>query len=326
VTERRFFVAKIEGRLHTRVGECLEFLNWEEIVGSDSRVFVKPNLTYPHYKPGVTTSPEFLRALISILRTRTSHITIGESDGGYHSWKAEEAFAGHNLDVLSTQYDVQLINLSRVESLPIEFSSGLRRHRIFLPTLLLRETDVFISVPVPKMHCMTGVSLGMKNQWGCIPDTLRLLHHHIFDRAIVEINKMLRPQLILGDGQFMLDGNGPMYGRPVPMDLVLGANHLGTFEYATCVLMGVRPNHIGHLRLAQKQGLVPRSLAGVRLSDEVEKYRTHDFHAARTLRNWAVLPAFHSHILTRLLYVSRFGRAIHKVWYGWKGKPGYVQY
>ncbi len=38
------------------------------VIESGARVAIKPNLTYPIYKPGVTTSPAILEALIRTLQ------------------------------------------------------------------------------------------------------------------------------------------------------------------------------------------------------------------------------------------------------------------
>lgn len=47
-------------------------------------VFIKPNLTYPAYKEGVTTRIEFIEALVTCLReiNSSTRIYIGEGEGG----------------------------------------------------------------------------------------------------------------------------------------------------------------------------------------------------------------------------------------------------
>ncbi len=47
-----------------------------------SRVFIKPNLTFPTFKPGVITNPACLEQLIIALKDYTDDITVGEADGG----------------------------------------------------------------------------------------------------------------------------------------------------------------------------------------------------------------------------------------------------
>lgn len=47
---------------------------------SDSVVFVKPNFTWPRFRPGVVTSPQFLNALLPLLKERAGKVLLGESD------------------------------------------------------------------------------------------------------------------------------------------------------------------------------------------------------------------------------------------------------
>src|SRR5262245_52566771 len=82
-------------------------------VTSGSRIALKPNLTWPVHKPGVTTSPEMIRETVRILREFTRHIALVESDGGYGAWSAEASFRGHDLTALRDEFDVELVNLSR---------------------------------------------------------------------------------------------------------------------------------------------------------------------------------------------------------------------
>ena len=73
-------------------------LNVASDITRDTHIVIKPNLTYPFHKPGVTTSPRIIRAVVEASKDYSDHITIVESDGGCNSWTADEAFAGHGID------------------------------------------------------------------------------------------------------------------------------------------------------------------------------------------------------------------------------------
>ena len=107
-------------RIHESVEEdlakALEWLHWSEIIPSNARVAIKPNFTYPFYKPGVTTNPAVLEAVVSLIRTRTDKITIVESDGGSYAWPAQEAFAGHHVCLLYTSPSPRDLSTSRMPS------------------------------------------------------------------------------------------------------------------------------------------------------------------------------------------------------------------
>lgn len=104
------FISKVgdKSNLKNRVLKALNWLGWENIVSKETKVFIKPNLTWLSYKPGVTTSPQVIEAVTSILKSRTPDIIIGESDGGYHSFKAEKAFEKQGIYEMAKRYEFKL--------------------------------------------------------------------------------------------------------------------------------------------------------------------------------------------------------------------------
>jgi uncharacterized protein (DUF362 family) len=318
---RRVELVHQRGSLEDEVRQALAGAGLLERIHSGARIALKPNLTYPYHKRGVTTTPDFIRATVRVLRDYTDRIAIVETDGGYGAWAATEAYRGHGLYELRDEYGADVVNLCEEASEQIEFRSRARTYRLPLPVRLLHETDLFITLPVPKIHCMTRVTLSYKNQWGCIPDIMRLRRHYIFNDAIVAINRALRPA-VLGDGTWFLDNNGPMEGDPVRMDLVIGASDAGAFDRYVSELMDVPWTTVPHLRRAVRLGDMPADLGAVRCNIAPAEARTHSFTLQRTARNWISLTGFRSRGLTWLGYESWFGRVVlHAMLYAVAGKP-----
>jgi uncharacterized protein (DUF362 family) len=300
----------------------MEWIRWEEIVPKGCRVAIKPNLTFATYKPGVTTSPAVLRALLEILKERTDRLAVVESDGGYGAHKAPEAFSGHGYDRICEELEVELVNLCDEPSDKIVVEVKGREYALPLPRRLLRETDVFVTMPVPKVHAMTYLSLAYKNQWGCIPDTMRLRHHYIFDEAIIAIARALKPRICLGDGTYFLDRQGPMDGKAVGMNLIIAATDPGTFCAYVSRLMRVDWRKARHLKRAVEWGDMPRDLKGVAMNVRPEDVNSRPFVLKRSLRNYCVLPAFRSRFLTYCYYESPLGALAHKILYFFLGRMG----
>jgi uncharacterized protein (DUF362 family) len=293
--------------------QAFTWLNWETLVPRDARVFVKPNLTWPVHLPGVTTTPQMLESLVQVLLSRTKNIAIGESDGGYHSFKAEEAFKGHNLFHLRDKYGISLVNLSDFPSEHIKGTIAGRETQVKLPSLLLHDIDVFITVPVPKTHVMTGVSLGFKNQWGCTPSTMRLREHYDFDRKIVLINKLLKPRLTIMDGTYFLDGAGPMTGDAIPLSLLIVGDDVGATSKITCEIMGIQASKIRHFKVAGQESLFPQTFSQIVTNTEFVKYKTHQFIMKRAFLDWISLIGFRSKLFTKIFYDSRFAGPLHQL-------------
>jgi uncharacterized protein (DUF362 family) len=318
----RVFIDRFDAEsLRPTVIQAMKWIGWRDIVAPDARVFLKPNFTYPFYKPGVTTSPAFIEAVVATLAERTSHITIGESDGGAHSWTADEAFEGHHLAKIRDEFGARLVNLSRLPRERCTATVAGRAVTVELPAELLHETDVFITLPVPKVHVMTGVSLGFKNQWGCLPDVKRLRYHHAFSHTVVAVNKLLKPKIALFDGTFFLNRSGPMAGDPVEMNLIVAADDIGAGSLACCEIMGIDPGPIRHLQMARREGLFPESLAESALNKPIGEFIGRRFTLERTLLNWATLGAFNSRLVTQLLYDSPLARPAHQLLYLVRGTP-----
>ena len=53
------------GDVDAAIREVFGYCDILSMIPRGARVSIKPNLTYPHYKPGVTTSPAVIESLVS---------------------------------------------------------------------------------------------------------------------------------------------------------------------------------------------------------------------------------------------------------------------
>ena len=305
--------------IEPKIREACDGLSLAGDIGPGTRVSIKPNYTYPWYKPGVTTSPVVLEAAVRVLCDYTSHIRIVESDGGSVAWTAEQAFVGHGVPDLCRKYGVTAVSLTQQPRILTRAVVAGEEIEMELPAILVEETDFFVTMPVPKVHAMTGLSLGFKNQWGCIPDVKRLKHHPQFSRKVIAINKVLRTRLAIFDGTYFLDRSGPMEGNAVRQDLLV-VGEVGAATRVCCDLMSVDPWTVPHLRLAMREGMMPATLKKVALNREIAEFR-RPFRLHRSPLNWLTLAVFHNQFATNLLYNSGFAAPVHELLYLLRGRP-----
>ena len=308
----RVYVNKVGSDLRACLQQGLQFINWDKYINKDTRVFVKPNFTFPHYKEGVTTTPELLAAILVTLRGKVRQVIVGESDGGNHSFKAEEAFKGHNMYQICKETGVQLVNLSNLPSETIKSKILGKTVEVQLPKLLLEEIDCFISVPVLKVHVMTTVTLSLKNSWGCLPDTMRCLQHQNIDYKLALIARHLRPKIVVVDGTYALDQHGPMYGTAIKTDLLLLADNTVAADALGARLMGFDPYRVKHISIAAKAGLGSPDLKDAEISADWQKC-VRSFTVRRTLVDTASRLFFCSDALARLVMQSPLTPLIYKV-------------
>ncbi len=318
---QKVWISKVHGALEREIESALEWLDWRSVVASNARVSIKPNLTYPIHKAGVTTSPAVLEALIRLLSSRTRYINVVESDGGSYSWPAEEAFRGHGIPDICRRYGARAVNLTSYPREKVETEIAGRLVQVELSKLLTRETDVFITMPVPKLHMMTGVSLGFKNQWGCLPDVKRLRDHSDFPHKVLAINKILRPRLAIFDGTHFLNRSGPLEGDPICMGLLIASHDAGASSLVCCELMGIEPRSAPHLRLAIAEGMMPPTIDGVTTNVPIDAFKGPVFRLQRSWLQWFTLGIFHSRLVTIALYDSPLARPAHELLYLFRGRP-----
>ena len=287
-----------------------------------SSVFIKPNLTYPNYKRGVTTRKEFIETLIEALReiNSSTKIFIGESEGGYNSFSMTEALRVMGYYEISQRYpNIEIINLSKLPSRKVELTAINRPYLLDLPELFFNEISFSITCPLPKVHCMTKITLSFKNQWGFLPDIMRLKNHYVFDEIIGQICELLKFRYAFLDGRYGLDSNGPMDGDPVDLNWFVAANSLGAFDVIVSEMMGFDWRKIGHLRGAAKLGLIPQK-KDIMIHGDIGSLK-NDFKLSRTFWNYPALTAFHSKRLTHLFYLSNWSDLLHRIMYTFRKRP-----
>lgn len=309
---------KIESQMYEAA--CLTGLA-DRISGSRA-IFIKPNLTYPVYRKGVTTRFEFIRSLVAVLTGINPRlkIYIGEGNGGYNSYSMTDAFRDMGFLKIKDDFaNVEVVNLSEMPSRIFIFQTLRGEYPVTLPELFFGEVDFSISCPVSKVHCMTKLTLSLKNQWGCLPDVMRLKNHYMFNHIIAQISHVLKFEFAFLDGKFGLNNNGPMVGDPVELDWFVASNSLGAFDAVVSDMMGFSWKTVQHLRMADKYGLMPDEKEITLIGDAGSLRKK--FVLKRSLWNYPALAAFHSRRLTHLFYLSSWSKLLHDIMYLFRKRP-----
>jgi uncharacterized protein (DUF362 family) len=315
----KFSISRIEGNVRHALERVIRDAELDQAFGSS--VFIKPNFTFPSFKPGVTTTREVLEALVCVLRDAgCKHIAIGEGDGGYNSYAIEETFANFGLGELARQYGVKVVNVCKWPSTAIRVEARRGRFEVNLPKPLFTEFDSFITVPVPKVHAMTRMSNAVKNQWGLLQD-MRVYFHCGFDEIITEVNRMLPNPMAIVDGTYGLTRNGPMIeGEALRLNWISACDNLWLNDRLVCDLMGFDWRSIDHLRFAARQGLMPNP-EQCRVSAQFGSFKDDRFYLKRNMWNWAAKATWYSPRLNHLVYFSKASGILHRIMYSIRKKP-----
>lgn len=120
----------------------------------------------------------------------------------------------------------------------------------------LRRADVFINVPIAKVHNTTGLTLGLKNMMGVVWDRGAFHRSASLDQAIADCAVEVRPQLVILDAVRILLTNGPKGpGRTADKGIVVaGTDQVAVDAYAA-TLFDRKAEQIGHLQRAHAAGI-----------------------------------------------------------------------
>jgi uncharacterized protein (DUF362 family) len=308
--EAKVFLGRTGEETAAELERGLAFIDWESIVPTGARVAIKPNLCWPEMLDGVTTRPAMLEAVLAAVSKRTDRIAVVESDG--ISFPIEEAFEGHGLPAICERFGARLVNLSHQPVDHRRIRVGARDIEMDFSAYLLNEVDVLISLAVLKTHTIATLSFGMKNLWGCIPSSMRILSHHVLAPGIVAQAMVLRPAITIIDGTFGLDRRGPVYGDAIPLNRLIVSNNVVAADATAARLLGFDPSTIEHIRIASEIGLGPIELPAAQTAGEPIRALAQ-FHLKPTLMDRGANVTYRWRWLTTFVHASPFAKIIYAV-------------
>lgn len=319
----KVFVSPLGPDTSETIRQGLNYINASRLLTPGTHVFIKPNLTFPQFRPGVTTTPAYIENVIIALKDYSIKITIGEADsGGFNRFSMQDVYRELGIDEICKRYAVDLVNLYDLPRTNVPFGYEGRAYQIPIPNIFSEQIDFTITLPVPKIHMNSGVSLSFKNQWGCIPDPKdRLRLHPAFKQAVLEINKHVKTKMVLADGTYGLNDSGPMLGTPEKLDVTLISDDIGAAAVGLCRLMGIDYKTISHLKYAEARNWIP-DLNSICYSRPPEELCSKKFSLKRKLTDLPGLTAFNNNAFAWLIYFSPASDLLHKA-YSFIRKPFY---
>ncbi len=112
-------------------------------------------------------------------------------------------------------------------------------------------------MPKMKTHHWAGLTLSLKNCFGCVPGRVygwpkNALHWAGLEQAILDVAAAVRPDYAIVDGIVGMEGNGPISGTPVASNvLVFGDDPVAT-DVVGARVMGFDPEKVSYLAEAAR--------------------------------------------------------------------------
>lgn len=259
------------------VAEAIELSGGlKDLIREGQSVVIKPNLTAlrgGRVYPGETTDVRVGEALIKAIKKSSScRLFFAEGLNGGGLWE------GSGFARLATAQGVTLTNIAAGKFVPVALD-GLALKEYRYPELI-KGCDVFIDLPVMKTHRLTGISAGMKNLYGLLPFP-RDVHHGEAERILPDLVAIRKPDLVVVDALVAMEGQGPLDGTSVPMNLVIVGRDIVAVDTVCAALMGVDPSQVEHLNHAHARGLGENDLRKIVIKGVPIEQVRRKFQAAK---------------------------------------------
>jgi uncharacterized protein (DUF362 family) len=248
-------VAVVKGeRGHAPVFKALDLINYKRALAGWDKVLIKVNfITDKTWDTGATTDPVVVEAIIQKLKELPVKVYVVESDAMMTN--ADRAFEKTGMKDMCKRNGIECLNLRYVEDkVELAIPDGEALKSISVPRIVTESA--VISAAKLKTHVNTGVTLGMKNMFGLLPEKFKGKYHlKGISKVVTDINTVLKPALTVIDGFVGMEGSGPIDGMPVKMNLIIAGTDTVATDATACRVMGIDPHEIKHIRRAYEKGL-----------------------------------------------------------------------
>lgn len=221
---------------------------------SGKRIIIKPNIVEYRDNNLVHTNKEVLRAAIQFAQhLGAKEITVAEGPG--HMRDTEFLLEATGIGPMLKKLSIPFIdlNLDDIEAVDNEHGfNGLKK--FYLPKTIV-DADFLISVPKMKTHHWVGVTISMKNLFGCVPGRKygwpkNLLHHRGISHCILDLVHMIKPSFALVDGIEAMEGDGPINGTLKKAGVLVLGSDFAAVDSTCARIMKIDPTLLPYIQMS----------------------------------------------------------------------------
>lgn len=257
----------VKGKDYRRlISEGLQLMGFPgRFLKPGGRVVIKPNAAWSRTpEQAANTNPILISELIDACRKAgAGEIIVVENpcDNYKSSFRIsgiKEAVesAGAKMIPLVETGDFTAVNISRGKVL--KFAQVGK---------YILDADLYINIPIAKVHKSGGLTMAMKNHMGAVKDRW-FFHKSDLHQCIADISSFLRPDLTILDCTRILTTRGPKGPGDVKVldRVIMGIDQVAIDSYGT-TLFGMKPGDIGYLSAAAEMKLGVTDLSALRVTE-----------------------------------------------------------
>lgn len=246
-------IVRVQSSINDSVRKALDLVKGiPNSIQPKTKVLIKPNFIRAEASTvGTTTNLKLIRAVGSSFKARGADVIIGEASGNQYNTEGIYSF----LKIREKLGDFEIRNLDQDRTIPVEIEGAKVLKKVGIVESVLKA-DIIVSLPVMKTHNATLYTGGMKNMMGVLPQREKWnMHLSGLHQALVDLNRIVKPHLIVMDAIVGMEGWGPAMGYPVEMNLVIAGTDVVAVDAVAARIMDIDVKHVKHIMLAGDQGL-----------------------------------------------------------------------
>jgi len=259
--------------IKSAVKEIFDALGGEDLIKSSGNVYIKPNGI--DAKPYCYTRPEVIRAVIEYWfdagakgvylmenSTQANYTRIVFESNGYKKVCRDTGAIPIYLD----EEETITYKFTGKKSVADGCTGGYDLTSFEMPVTVVkkliekRDENLYINLPKLKTHSMSGVTLGIKNQWGFPAHKSRGVdHNYNLHCKLIDVLSYIQPDATLIEGI-----EGTVYGHyPVlkladecikPFRLLIGSRNVVAADLVGAKIFGLEKEDVPHLQMAVERG------------------------------------------------------------------------
>jgi uncharacterized protein (DUF362 family)/Pyruvate/2-oxoacid:ferredoxin oxidoreductase delta subunit len=245
--------------LYSAIAKVAEAASMPSVEGKT--ILLKPNIL-SDAKPEdcITTNPEFVRAVIRLLKAQGAlEIYVGDSPG-LQSASFEGKRCGINAVCL--EEGAKWVDFTKD---PVKKHIVGTTRSLYMASII-DKVDMVFSLAKFKTHQLMYTTGAVKNLFGTIPGLHKSTCHikcpnrESFARLIVGIHETVKPAFAFMDAVIGMEGAGPANGDARPLGLVMASSSCLAMDYAQGLIMGYDPKVLPILQEASRRHILPTNI------------------------------------------------------------------
>jgi len=196
-----------------------------------------------------------VKSLTKLVQSVGAKAIIGDSPTGIHNPNyLKLVYTKTGMEEVAYQTNAQLCYETEAEEISYPEGKQIKHLTLFKPVL---DADVLVNIAKLKTHLYTRFTGAVKNLYGVVPGVMKVAYHskfqnqEKFSQVLLDIHSYLKPKLSIIDGVIGMEGNGPAWGKPRKVGVILASSDCLSIDWVACQVVGINPHSVPFLSLSQ---------------------------------------------------------------------------